>query len=62
MFMYHRDDFIVMHGVEGGRRLLRLPFEARVTELLKGEVLADKASEIPLELKATETLWLKIER
>src|SRR5690606_16567652 len=21
MFMYHRDDFIVMHGVEGGRRL-----------------------------------------
>ena len=62
LFMYHRDDFIVMHGVEGGQRLLRLPFEARVTELLKGEVLAEKASEIPLELRPTQTIWLKIER
>jgi hypothetical protein len=62
MFMYHRDDFIVMHGVEGGQRLLRLPFEARVTELLGGKVLAEHASEIPLEIQATQTLWLKIER
>jgi hypothetical protein len=62
MFMHHRDDFIVIHGVEGGQRILRLPYKAKVTDLLNDRVLMQEGNEVVVQLEPTETLWLHVER
>jgi hypothetical protein len=62
MAMFHRDSFIVIHGVEGGRKTLRLPFKAKVTEMLTGRVLAQNSDTIPLDIKVADTLWLHLEK
>ena len=61
LFMHNRDDFIVLHGVEGGERVLSLPYDARVVELLTGRVLAESRSKIRLHIRPNETLWLHVE-
>ncbi len=60
--IFHRENFIVVHGVEGGGKTLRLPFPAKVTEMLSGEVLAEHSDTIPLEVKVSDTLWLHLEK
>lgn len=60
--MFHRDNFVVVHGVEGGQKTLRLPFRAKVTEMLTGEVLATNSDTIPLDVKVSDTLWLHLEK
>lgn len=62
MFMHHRDDLAVIHGVEGGQKVLRLPFPARVTDLLAARVLAEEAQEVAIRVEPGQTLWLQIER
>jgi hypothetical protein len=62
MALFHRDNFIVVHGVEGGRKTLHLPFKAKVTEMLTGRVLAQNSDTIPLNIKIADTLWLHLER
>jgi hypothetical protein len=62
MFMHHRDDFIVIHGVEGGERTLRLPYPAKVSDLLGGQILLESGDELTLEIEAARTLWLHVER
>ncbi|HWL53366.1 MAG TPA: hypothetical protein VNQ90_13095 [Chthoniobacteraceae bacterium] len=62
LFVYKRDDLIVVHGVEGGAKRLSLPFVADVRELLKGEIAAEKVREVNFHLKPGETLWFQVER
>lgn len=62
MAMFQRDNFIVIHGVEGGRKTLRLPFKAKVTEMLTNRVLAQHSDTISLEIKIADTLWLHLEK
>ncbi len=62
MFMHHRDDFIVIHGVEGGRRTLRFPYKAKVTDLLNDRVLMQEGSEVVIHVEPAETLWLHVQR
>src|SRR5690606_26414881 len=60
--MFHRENFIVIHGVEGGQKTLRLPFKAKVTEMLTGKVLATNSDTIPLDVKVSDTLWLHLQK
>lgn len=60
--LFHRDNFIVVHGIEGGRKTLRLPFKATVTEMLTNQVLARDTDTVPLDIKVSDTLWLHVQR
>ncbi len=62
MFMHHRDDLIVLHGVEGGKRTLRLPFDADLFDAFTGETLATGTRSLPIELTPGETRWLRLDR
>lgn len=62
MALFHRENFVVIHGVEGGRKTLRLPFKAKVTEMLTGRVLAQNSDTVPLDIKIADTMWLHLEK
>lgn len=62
MSFFHRGNFIVIHGIEGGEKTLRLPFRATVTEMLSNRVLAKDTDTLPLHIQVADTLWLHLAR
>ena len=62
VFMSDRADFIMVHGVEGGERTIRLPQAATIVDGFDGRTLAEDATEITFPLKVNETRWFRIVR
>ena len=62
MFMHHRDDLICLHGVEGLENIIRLPYNADVTDIYSGEILLKNNNQLKLKLAPGETRLLHIDR
>ncbi len=62
LFMCNRSDFMVIHGVQGGERTIRLPEPATITDAFDGRVLAENATQVTFPLRVNETRWLRIAR
>jgi hypothetical protein len=55
MFMYHRDDFICMHGVEGNLNKIKLPFKADIKDLMSGKSVKINTDSFQVKLAPGET-------
>lgn len=58
MVMMQRNNFVCIHGIEGGNQTLHLPFKATVVDLFKNSVLATDTDTVPLSIPLDGTLWL----
>ena len=60
MFVYHRDDLICLHGVEGNTNKLRFPDKVNISDLFSGRELMNKGTTLKVKLKPGETRLLRL--
>jgi len=59
--VYANDHFVTIHAVLPGEKVLRLHGPSRVTDLTSGEVMAERAQEVRVEMQRGETRWFAME-
>jgi hypothetical protein len=62
MFIYHRNDLICLHGVEGNENRIKLPFNAVLKDLLSGQEIQPVNGEFVIKLAPVETRLLEVIR
>jgi hypothetical protein len=62
LFMYHRDDLICIHGVEGNLNQIRLPFNAQIKDLMTDKILKENAKNLDIRLLPGETRLFLIKK
>lgn len=62
LFVYHRDDLICLHGIEGNENDIKLPFDAEVKDLFSGEILLAGGKGLKVKLQPGETRLLLINK
>lgn len=62
LFAYHRDDLIVLHGVEGGEKRLAFPTPVNLTEVLEGKLSFTSITEARFPLAPGQTFWFRVEK
>ena len=60
MFVYHRDDLVCLHGVEGKTNHLQFPKKVKITDLFSGKTLLDAGKKLQITLNPGETRLLHI--
>jgi hypothetical protein len=62
LFMHHRDDLICLHGIEGNKNLIKLPYDATVKDLITGKPVPSAGNKVTVKLQPGETRLLYIEK
>ena len=60
-FLFHRKNFAVFHGVQGGEKTFTLPYEANITEMLGSEAKVTEKNSITFQLPPGQTRWFHIQ-
>lgn len=60
MFVYHRDDLVCLHGVEGQTNHLQFPVKVKITDLFSGKTLLESGTKLQIKLTPGETRLLYV--
>jgi len=58
--VYASERFATIHALHGGQKTLRLARPARVTDLTTGQLIADRATTLALDMRLGETRWFHL--